>query len=171
MINLTTLPIEYHEQDSRKQLYRATAAQIAACEETLHFHFENDYKNLLLQYGEGTIAYCIRTYSPEKIQREQSEWLARISEYWFWDDGADILSKAQVQASICLADTFNGDEIIYHDSHYYILPRDSETIYPVGDTFTTVADWFMTSGVIYEPIPANEWTFTPFTSSRDENDA
>lgn len=155
MINLTTLPIEYHEQDTRKQLYRATAAQIAACEEALHFHFENDYKNLLLQYGEGTIAYCIRTYSPEKIQREQSEWLARISEYWFWDDGADILSKAQVQASICLADTFNGDE----------------TIYPVGNTFTTVADWLMTSGVIYEPIPTNEWTFTPFTSKRDEDDA
>ncbi|EHM50595.1 hypothetical protein HMPREF9080_02784 [Cardiobacterium valvarum F0432] len=28
MINLTTLPIEYHEQDSRKQLYRATVGRV-----------------------------------------------------------------------------------------------------------------------------------------------
>ncbi|MFC2389115.1 MULTISPECIES: hypothetical protein [Kingella] len=35
----------------------------------------------------------LRVYLPGQIMKEQPEWLERITQYWFWDDGADVLTK------------------------------------------------------------------------------
>lgn len=161
-MDLSKLPTDYFDKDADKCLYPATEADIAVCEDALGVKLENSLRGLMLQYGAGAIAWAVRVNTPRQIAAEQQKWRARIECYWFWDEGADVLSKEQALQSVCVADTFNGDEIVYWNGGYYVLPRDFETVFAVGSSFAEAVHWLITSGVIYEAVPENEWVFAPF---------
>lgn len=96
------------------------------------------------------------------------EWRQRIDEYWFWDDGRDVLTKEQALQSVIIGDTLDGDELIVHPDNperVYILPRHSEGIHIAGDGLPTAIEWLCGSGALTEPF--EERNFEPFDSSQD----
>ncbi|MEP6806541.1 MAG: SMI1/KNR4 family protein [Flavobacterium sp.] len=142
-------------------LFVADNAEILACEKTLNIVFDQDYKEYVLRYGSGILGGTyVRIFLPETIILTLQGWKDRITEYWFWDEGAAILSKEEVLNSIRIGDTFDGDEIIFLKNEYFILPRNSEMIYKTGNTLEETITWLCSSGILTEAFSERE--FEPF---------
>ncbi|MGL4584624.1 MAG: SMI1/KNR4 family protein [Flavobacterium sp.] len=138
-----------------------TIEDINSCEQVLSFRFEEDYKAYMLQYGIGLLGGTyIRIYGPTQITSNQKEWLARVTEYYFWEEGEDILTKEQVLNSICIGDTLDGDEIIFFQESYYVLPRNEENIYLLGKNLHNAIEWLCSKGILTEAFEERE--FEPF---------
>lgn len=143
------------------ELFLPTTEDINNCEQQLGFTFEEDYNTFMRQYGTGILGGTyIRIYSPTRITKGQSEWLERVTQYYFWEDGEDILTKEQVLESICIGDTLDGDEIIFYQNQYYVLPRYEENIYALGTTLNDAIEWLCTAGILTEAFVERE--FEPF---------
>ena len=112
----------------------------------------------------------LRVYLPGQIMKEQPEWLERITQYWFWDDGADVLTKEQVLRSVVVADTWDGDEIIWFEGRYYVLPREEEKIYDLGATLGEAITWLFESGVLVQFEDEGEIPFEPYDPSQYSDD-
>jgi hypothetical protein len=115
-----------------------------------------EYGEFITRFGEGVLggAY-IRIYPPSRIISELADWRTRIDQYWFWDEGSEVLSKAEALKSIVLGDTVVGDELIFHPDRpdqIYVLPRDSESIFLAGDGLAEAIEWLCTSGQLTEPF-------------------
>lgn len=146
---------------SKTDLFLADEEEILACEKTLNVTFDEDYKEYVLTYGSGILGGTyVRVYLPETIVLTLEEWKNRIKEYWFWDEGKEVLIKDEVLNSIRIGDTFDGDEIILLNSQYYILPRNSEMIYKAGNTLEEAITWLCSSGILTEAFTERE--FEPF---------
>ncbi|MDR0195587.1 MAG: SMI1/KNR4 family protein [Myroides sp.] len=140
------------------ELFLPTSEDINNCEQQLDFTFEEDYKSFMLQYGTGILGGTyIRIYSPTRITKGQSEWLERVTQYYFWEDGEDILTKEQVLQAICIGDTLDGDEIIFYQNQYYILPRYEENIYSTGNNLYDTIEWLCTAGILTEAFVEREF--------------
>ncbi|URC13982.1 hypothetical protein [Flavobacterium sp. B183] len=88
------------------------------------------------------------------------EWRNRITEYWFWDEGKDVLTKEEVLSSVRIGDTYDGDEIVLLKNEYFVLPRHSEMIYKAGTTLEETITWLCSSGILTEVF--SERNFEPF---------
>lgn len=98
--NYTIIPNYFTGRDT---LNLPTSTSIGACEDLLRFKFEQGYVDYITQYGEGILGGTyIRIYLPSKIADSQKDWLNRITEYYFWEEGKHILTKEQVQQAICI---------------------------------------------------------------------
>lgn len=145
----------------KTDLFVATEKEIEICETTLNIKFEDDYKDYVLTYGNGILGGTyIRMYLPERIKNTFLEWKNGIKQYWFWDEGKDILTKDEVLNSVRVGDTFDGDELILYKSNYYILPRHSGKIYKIGKTLEETVSWLCSAGILTEPF--TERDFEPF---------
>lgn len=145
----------------KTDLFLAENEDILACEKTLNITFDEDYKEYVLKYGSGILGGTyVRIYLPETIILTLEEWKNRITEYWFWDEGKEVLSKDEVLNSIRIGDTYDGDEIILYKGEYYILPRHSEMIYKAGKTLEETITWLCSSGILTEAFTERE--FEPF---------
>lgn len=128
------------------------------CEQLLNFCFEEDYKTYALQYGVGILGGTyIRIYMPMRIVQYRSEWLDRVSKYYFWEDGKDVLTKEDVLQAICVGDTLDGDEIIFYLNQYYVLPRYEERIYLLGSTLNDAIEWLCSQGILTEAFTEREF--------------
>lgn len=145
----------------KTDLFVATKAGIALCENSLNMQFDNDYKEYVERYGNGILGGTyVRIYLPERICNTLNLWRERITKYWFWDEGKEVLSKNDVLKSVRIGDTFDGDEIILFANAYYILPRHSGMIYKVGSTLSETIEWLCSKGILTEPFAERE--FEPF---------
>lgn len=134
---------------------------IAQCQQALNHTFEQGYIEYITHLGEGILGGTyIRIYPPNKVKAYQEEWLERINTYYFWNDGKDVLTKEQVMQAICLGDTFDGDEIIFFNNTYFVLPRYEETIYNLGTSLFNAIEWLCSAGILTEPF--GERNFEPF---------
>jgi len=142
-------------------LFLAENEEILACEKTLNITFDEDYKEYVSTYGSGILGGTyVRIYLPETIILTMDEWKNRITEYWFWDEGKDVLSKQEVLNSVRIGDTYDGDEIILLKNEYFILPRHSEMICKAGNTLEETIKWLCSSGILTEAFSERE--FEPF---------
>ncbi|MCC9041971.1 SMI1/KNR4 family protein [Myroides sp. M-43] len=149
---------------TEKTLVIPSIEDINKCEQVLNFSFEEDYKTYILQYGKGILGGTyIRIYLPHHILTNQVEWLARVKDYYFWEEGKDILTKEQVFESICIGDTLDGDEIIFYHENYYVLPRQEENIYLLGDNLHDAVEWLCSKGILTEIFTERE--FEPINES------
>ncbi|MET3025185.1 SMI1/KNR4 family protein [Flavobacterium sp. UW10123] len=149
---------------NKTDLFTADEEDILACEKTLNITFDEDYKEYVQTYGSGILGGTyVRIYLPETIILTLEEWKNRITEYWFWDEGKEVLTKEEVLNSIRIGDTFDGDEIILLNNQYYILPRYSEMIYKAGNTLEETISWLCSAGVLTEVFSERE--FEPFDPS------
>jgi hypothetical protein len=145
-------------------LFLAENEDILACEKTLNIAFDTDYKEYVSTYGSGILGGTyVRIYLPETIILTLAEWKNRITEYWFWDEGREVLTKDEVLNAIRIGDTYDGDEIILFKSEYFVLPRHSEMIYKAGNTLEETITWLCSSGILTEAFSERE--FEPFEPS------
>jgi hypothetical protein len=138
-----------------ERLEPATPDQVAAAEAAIGVRFPPGYAEFVTRFGDGAVSNWVRVYPPARVAEEHPGHRGRREEYYFWDEGADVLTRDQVAASVLLADTYNGDEVIYHPAEpqgLFVLPRDEGTIYPIGRTLAEAVDWLCTSGTLTGPI-------------------
>lgn len=167
-MNFDNYKIIPNYKTNKTDLFLASEEEILACEKTLNIAFDEDYKEYVLVYGSGILGGTyVRIFLPETIILTLEDWRNRITEYWFWDEGKEVLTKDQVLNSIRIGDTFDGDEIILYKGEYFVLPRYSEMIYKTGNTLEETITWLCSSGILTEAFSERE--FEPFDSSDLEN--
>lgn len=165
LMNFENYKIIPNYKTNKTDLFLAEKEEILACEKTLNIVFDQDYKEYVLKYGSGILGGTyVRMYLPETIIMTNEDWKSRITEYWFWDEGKEILTKEEVLNSVRVGDTFDGDEIILLKNEYFILPRHSEMIYKLGNTLEETITWLCSSGILTDAFSERE--FEPF----DPND-
>lgn len=167
-MNFDNYKIIPNYKTNKTDLFLASEEEILACEKTLNIAFDEDYKEYVLVYGSGILGGTyVRIFLPETIILTLEEWRNRITEYWFWDEGKEVLTKDQVLSSVRIGDTFDGDEIILYKGEYFVLPRYSEMIYKAGNTLEETITWLCSSGNLTEAFSERE--FEPFDPSDLEN--
>lgn len=160
-MNFDNYKIIPNYKTNKADLFLADEEDILACEKTLNIVFDEDYKEYVSTYGSGILGGTyVRIYLPETIILTLSEWKSRIAEYWFWDEGAAVLTKDEVLNAVRIGDTYDGDEIILLKNECFILPRHSEMIYKAGNTLEETINWLCSSGILTEAFSERE--FEPF---------
>ncbi|MFS2317125.1 SMI1/KNR4 family protein [Maricaulis sp. D1M11] len=160
-------------------------ADLATAEAQLNLRFPTGYRAFVTKFGKGilgddhlNLTYEEMMQNPEKYDDDENTgseirvytpadildtadgveaWRERITKYWFWNDGADVLSKDKAVECVVFADTTVGDEIIFHPSQpdrIYVLPRDEATIYAVEGGLPGVIEWMFSSGTLYSSFTA-----------------
>jgi len=167
-MNFDNYKIIPNYKTNQTDLFLAENEDILACEKTLNITFDADYKEYVSTYGSGILGGTyVRIYLPETIILTLAEWKDRITEYWFWDEGKEVLTKDEVLSrsfgTIRIGDTYDGDEIILFKSEYFVLPRHSEMIYKAGSTLEETITWLCSSGILTEAFSERE--FEPFDPS------
>ncbi|WP_051039174.1 SMI1/KNR4 family protein [Nostoc sp. PCC 7524] len=159
-----------------EDLVRVTADEVTQLEQVLNTRMPRGYKEYVTTLGIGILNDTVRVYSPMRIQQEYRDFQNRWSESYFWDKGTDLLTKDRVLESIIIADTGNGDELIFHPSapdRLYVLPIDYEEIFLTGGSLDEAIEWILEGGVLdsneddedEEEIERPEgWYFEPFPS-------
>jgi len=153
-------------------LILSTPAEVDAAEAHLGIRFPTGYREYVTKFGEGVLGGSyIRIYPPHRILGGKSnnllQWRQRISEYWFWDLGRDVLTKKEALQSVIIGDTLDGDELIVHPSNperVFVLPRNRHEIYVAGDGLQEAIEWLCSSGTLTEPF--DERNFEPFHNRR-----
>jgi hypothetical protein len=96
-------------------LVLATDAGVDALEAKLGGTFPEGYRAYVTTLGEGVLGGTfVRVYPPWRIARELAPWRKRLKKYWFWDRGSAVLTKQRAVQSVIVADTLNGDELLFH---------------------------------------------------------
>ncbi len=145
---------------------KVSEEEVAEVKQLLGIKFPAGYKDFITKFGEGAMT-DIRIYPPHRILRGLNnfqEWRDRIKEYWFWD--LNILSHEKALECIVVADTFDGNELIFHPENpetIYFLPRHDDKIYKV-DGFYEAMELYCTSDILIQPY--DERTFKSFDSKK-----
>jgi hypothetical protein len=151
-------------------LVRATVADVADTENRLWVTFPGGYREYVTTLGEGMLGGSfVRVYPPWRILRELSAWRERIRQYWFWDKGRKVLPKERALEAVIVADTVNGDELVFHPGRpdrLFVLPRDSEKVYEAGTDLLAAVEWMCSSGKLTEPF--TERRFEPFDTRKQK---
>jgi hypothetical protein len=150
---------------SGASLALASDKDIEEAESKLKVTFPPGYREYVTTLGEGALGNFIRVYPPWRVLAELDSWRDRIRQYWFWDAGSDVLTDEQAEESIIIADTLNGDELIFHPSRsnrLLVLPRDDEMIFEAGANMFDAINWLCGSGKLTERFEPCD--FEPFDS-------
>ena len=138
--------------------------EIAAAESALCFKFPKDYSDFISRLGEGLLASFVRVYPPSRVMSGincVASWRQRIAEYWFWNEGEDVLDQETATECVIFADTQNGDELVFHPSNsnkIFVLPRYQERSFVASsDGLESAITWVLNSGVLIPPIESREF--------------
>lgn len=149
------------------RLRLSSAHDVDEAEATLGIRFPAGYREYVTRFGEGVLGGSwIRIYPPQRIlsgNNNHAEWRERIRQYWFWDEGREVLDQAAALECTLIGDTCDGDELIVHPStpeRIYVLPRHSENIFIAGDGLPAALEWLCSSGELTEAF--DERIFEPW---------
>lgn len=112
---------------------RATHAEVDAAERALATRMPAGYRTFVVELGVGLYGGRVRMYPPARVVDALAGWRERIERFWFW--GETPLSHSAALECVCLADTLDGDEIVFHPSDpdaLFLLPRESERARSLG---------------------------------------
>src|SRR4051812_24044802 len=99
---------------AKQSLDSATAADVERLEKKLGVKLPAGYREFMTTLGDGLLSDYVRVYPPKQISKELKEWRKRIKQYWFWDELPVLLKKDRAIESIVIADTIEGDEVVFH---------------------------------------------------------
>lgn len=105
------------------------------------------YKKYVSALGKGRLASLIRVYPPRQLISNTREFRKRISKHWLWTKTHDLLSKERALECVVVADTVNGDELIYHPSNtreLFFLPRGGDKTLVAGKGLLDALEWILT---------------------------
>lgn len=136
-------------------LVLATAEQVQEASDKAWANFPDGYAEFVTTLGEGRLGTFVRVYPPWRINMELAEWRSRIRQYWNWNGGKDVLPQDRAVECVIVADSMDGDELIFHPgrpNRLFVLPRHSSKIFEAGADFNSAIEWMLTSGKLNKPI-------------------
>lgn len=139
----------------------ATDKQVDALEKKLGVTLPPGYREYVTTLGDGVLGGTfVRVYMPATIVNQLDDWRKRIKEYWFWDEGAAVLTKKRAIESVIIADTLNGDEVLFHPEEpgrILVLPRYKERIFEAGPGLLEAVEWLCSSGKLTRRFKEREF--------------
>ena len=126
------------------KLTLANDADVDAVEAKANFHFPTGYREYVTTLGRGEYCSYIRIHMPWKILSEYRDYQRFLKEYWFWDRGAEVISKSKATESVNVGDTMDGDVILFHPSNpgeLFVLPRHDDMSHRIGSNLYDAIDW------------------------------
>ncbi len=129
-------------------LVTASANEVDALEAKLWLTFPEGYREYVARLGEGYLN-SVRIYPPWRIEKELQAWRRRVAQYWFWDEGPQILPQERGVECVCVGDTLGGDELVFHPSRpdrLFVLPRDAFEVFEAGADLLSAVEWMLTPG-------------------------
>jgi hypothetical protein len=124
-------------------------AEIDMAEQALGARFPDGYREYVEAFGEAIDSTFLRVYPPARVRAELALWRRRIDAFWFWAPADDGFGADEAYASIPIADTLNGDELVFHPERpgmLYVLPRDEEVVAAIRGSFLQALAWMAESG-------------------------
>ena len=146
-------------------LVLATARDVDEMESRLWITFPAGYREYVTRLGEGEMGGFVKIYPPWRIEKELADWRLRISKYWLWEEGKDVLPKARALECVIIGDSSNGDELVFHPRHpdrLFVMPRGGEKVFVAGADLLSAVDWMCNSGKLTRRF--KDRTFQPFDS-------
>jgi hypothetical protein len=120
--------------------------------------------------GEGVLGGSfVRVYPPWRVLIELTERRDRIRKFWFWEKGEKTLPKERALESVIVADTVNGDELIFHPGkpdRLFVLPVEKDQIFEAGSDLLAAVEWMCASGKLTKRF--TERNFEPFDSRKEK---
>ncbi len=121
------------------------------------------YEDMMRTLGPGTLGTKVRVQGPATILRNANAWRERVAQYWFWGSGP-LLSKVAAQGAFVIADTLDGDDLVFlpaDPSTLLLLPREDEEVrlisktglFPALTRLMTSESGRVPSRLTYEPMP------------------
>jgi predicted DNA-binding WGR domain protein len=144
-----------------KPLMLATDREVDALEKKLGVRFPGGYREYVTTLGEGILGGTfVRVYGPGTIAKQLASWRKRIKQYWLWDQASAVLTKKRAVESIIIADTLQGDELLFHPeepNRLLVLPRHKEKIFVAGSTLLEAVEWLCGSGKLTRRFPERDF--------------
>ena len=148
-------------------LVLAQPRDVDELEARLWITFPAGYREYVTQLGEGVLGGTfVRVFPPWRVDKELAEWRHRINEFWFWDEGKDVLPKARALECAIIGDTLQGDDLLFHPRHtdrLFVLPREEGKVYVAGADLLSAVDWMCGSGKLTRRF---KQTSNPSTAAR-----
>jgi len=134
------------------KLTLATSDEVTAVEAELNLAFPRGYKEFVTTLGKGE--YCghntaIRVEMPSEILSGYKKHRQFLDEYWFWEEGEDLLPKAKAIESIQICEDDVGDVVIFHPSNpneLFALPHEDDYSHRIGRDLYEALDWLVAEG-------------------------
>ena len=128
-------------------------AELKSLEDRLKVKLPDDYCEFLIKFGAGEFCGWLSHFNSSDLFEGQKSYQNLVREFYLWDTKTSALSKQEVIEATWLARSIDGDEIVFHPSKspgLFLLPRNLETILPIGSSWGQVLDFFAYSGVIFK---------------------
>jgi hypothetical protein len=151
----------------------ATVAEVDKLEKKLGTTLPSGYRDYVTTLGDGVLSDCVRVYPPKQIDRELKEWRKRIKQYWFWDEPSVLLKQARAVECIVIADTMEGDEVVFHSSEpkrLYVLPRNEERVFDAGKDLLEAVEWLLGSGKLGPKVKERKFLSTADWKNRQSGE-
>ena len=128
-----------------KKLTITDEAELTALEKTLGIALPPGYREFMTILGYGEYCSNLAVYSPSEVLERTASYRRDWDKYFFWEEGADVLSKQAVLESVIFGSSFEGDQLIYHPVEpkgVFVLPRHDWKIYTVPEGFFNPLSWY-----------------------------
>ncbi len=142
-----------------------TPAEVDDLETRLSVRVPAGYREYVTQLGEGSLNTFVRVLPPWRILKELTEHQGMMAGFWFWESDTVAFGQEEAMESIAIADTLDGDVIVFHPSdpgRLIILPRNDERLYARGPDLLETINWVCSGRVLRSFGPSRY--FEPFDS-------
>jgi hypothetical protein len=159
-------PLDLVSVDVRgRPLVLASHAEVDDLEARLKVRMPEGYREYVTTLGEGSLNTLVRVLPPWRVLSDLEEHRGLMAGFWFWDSGNVAFGQEEAMASIAVADTLDGDVIVFHPSdpgHLIVLPRGGERLYARGPDLLETINWICSGRVLRSLGPSRY--FEPFDS-------
>lgn len=146
-------------------LVLATHEAVDDLEARLGVRMPGGYREYVTTLGEGMLNALVRVLPPWRILSDLEEHRGLMAGFWFWESGEVHFGQEEALESIPIADTLDGDMIVFHPAEAHgliVLPRDHERLYARGPDLLETINWVCSGGVLRSFGPHRD--FEPFDS-------
>lgn len=149
--------------------YPATDAEVDALEAELGMSMPAGYREYVTRLGHGNLC-SLRVTSPTEMLARLEEHIGMMAVYWFWTDPLGEFGQDEAMASVPIADTWHGDQVVAwpgDSDRLFVLWRDADSVYGWDRGLLELADFFCRmesdapprAALRFEPM--EPWTFGP----------
>jgi hypothetical protein len=129
-------------------------SEVERVEHLLGVQLPEGYIAFITRFGVGRYCDLFRIYAPNQILEEYTKhrdfwkvWYYTDTEgkqHWFFEGSEALLNESQLQESIIVGDSVDGDELVFYPAQpdrIYVLPRHSDRISWVKADFSDLHHW------------------------------